>query len=435
MLIGLSLLATVIGWKSLRPYTLAITHRLNLIIGIAVTAPIMVYHFSSLDEFFVLGYFMHLCFSKIRDRTIKSFDYTINSLLIFIFSCYWVFELLQGYYLFDSYSESYLPKIRWLFFILCVIFLYFTFTNSPINELNVTRTQFCFILIFLILTISIFLFYLLTTGSTGNAQNAQGHDSLLPLNIFTNTAYFSLSLIFFSYLSFYTFTHSKDKFSLYASYTVILLCYTIAILVFSRSTFACLLFVHVLSHLGISFKNISLKIFLRSITLLIFPYLFIKALENLTRNIKFNIDYSSTLAYDLSNLINLGDRIKQYSILREYFHQSDLLSLAIGRGLRTSELVLSKLPIHSNSDSSQFDLYFIPNLLIEFGILGTLLFLLLVFFNIKDLLFHKSEVFLNFGLIFAFLFHGLIVNIFDNLLFYIIVLRFFSTPSKKISYS
>jgi hypothetical protein len=163
--------------------------------------------------------------------------------------------------------------------------------------------------------------------------------------------------------------------------------------------------------------------------------LFVKALENLTRNNKFNIDYSSTLAYDLSNLVNLGDRINQYSILREYFHQSDLLSLAIGRGLRTSELVLSKLPIHSNSDSSQFDLYFIPNLLIEFGILGTLLFLLLVFFNIKDLLFHKSEVFLNFGLIFAFISHAFIVNVFDNLLFYIIVLRFFSTPSKKISYS
>ena len=86
LLIGLSSLATIIGWKSFRPNTLAITHRLNLVIGIAVTAPIMVYHFSNLDEFFVLGYFMHLCFSKIGDRKIKSLDFTLNSLLTLVFS-------------------------------------------------------------------------------------------------------------------------------------------------------------------------------------------------------------------------------------------------------------------------------------------------------------------------------------------------------------
>ena len=419
-----SIVTFALGWKLFLVSIPTFNNFLNLTIGIAMTSSIMIYGFSSYDEIFILGFVVPFLYSFIKKREFRLSVAYSNISIVIVFALYWIFELVQGYILFTISSESYLRKIRWFIFIFLLLFLYIISKNRLSYELRITKSGLLAIVIYLLSISLILIYYIMTTGSTGNAQNAQKYDSQIPLNILSNSAYFSLTLVFFFYLALKSYILKIDLSFKIMTQFIFFFSYFISLLIYSRSTFVSILFLNLI-YIFYKFAEHTRKL---RILLLLFnllgSILSVRFVEYLFRNLANNVDYSSTLVYDITNIFNLNERLSQLKILITYISYSDLSKILFGHGLRTSDLVLSKM-FSLPTNVSNFDLYFASNLVIEFGLVGAFLFIMLIALNFKAIYYFSQYKFLDFAMIVIFLSHSFIANVFDNLLFYVISIVFF----------
>jgi hypothetical protein len=419
-----SIVTFALGWKLFLISIPTSNNLLNLTIGIAMTSSIMIYGFSSYDEIFVLGFIFPFLYSFIKKREFRLSVTYSNISLVIVFALYWIFELVQGYILFTISSESYLRKIRWFIFIFLLLFLYIIFKNRLSYNLKIQKSGLLAIVIYLLSISLIFIYYVMTTGSTGNAQYAQKYDSQIPLNILTNSAYFSLTLVFFFYLALKSYLFKIDLSYKILIHLIIFFSYFISLLIYSRSTFASILLLNVLYIFYKFAERTSKRRILLLLLNLLGSILSTQFVEYLFRNSAHNIDYSSTLVYDATNFFNAKERLDQLEILITYISYSDLSRILFGHGIRTSDLVLSKM-FSPLVNVSNFDFYFVSNLLIEFGLVGTFIFIMLIALNFKPIYNFSQYKFLDFAMIVISLSHSFITNVFDNLLFYVISIILF----------
>ena len=362
----------------------------NALVGTSAFGPLMYGGFTWYDETFLFGFFVFMLFRQIK-FPIK--DSIKKHKVYFVFLVYFLIEFFNGVFFFLNNNEDILRKFRWLIF-LFLLLLAATLGNLDKTRIfGITKTHLWVIILFLTLYLSSNYLVLRDTGSAANAQYAQVPARGFIDAVWANSAYVTLSIFIFMYVGLIGLIQKSSKMTVTLSKLILFMSSLIFGLTLSRSGFFLaflLLGAFFISQKG--WKNLANSILLFS--LIIVPMIFgLNASGN--GNLQgFGSDIVATILVPFDQDRAAGresDRIEQYTEVDYLAKNLDLESKnfalwhrLFGYGLRTSGLVLAIA--NKEPDQSKFSMSFAPSIPIEFGLIGTVLFLSTIFVGIKNLL-------------------------------------------------
>jgi hypothetical protein len=398
----------------------------NALVGTAAFGPLMYGGFTWYDESFLTGFLGCMLFYRIKFPIKASIR---KQKIYFSFLIYFTFEFLNGIHYFQNNNEDFLRKFRWLL-LLALLSTVFSLGNlDKSKNFVVTIGHLRSIVLFLIAYLVTNYVVLLETGSAGYAQYAQVPERGYIDAIWANTAYVTLSIFIFIYIAmigliqrYSTKTVTLCKFTLFLSSLIFGL-------TLSRGGFflsILLLGAFLISQAGWK-SPISSFIILSIMTVPMIIGLNASGKGNLSG---FASDIKNTALVPLDENRSTGresDRIKQYTQLTKVIGTPDSESQVVnlwhnlfGYGLRTSGPVLALA--NNDPDQSNYSMSFAPSILIEFGLIGAALFLLIIFEGIQSLFRSKSkEKLLILTLILGAILTTFVVNNFDYIPLYMLL--------------
>ena len=368
---------------------------LNALIGTSAFGPLMYGGFTWYDETFLLGLLAFMLFRHIK-FPIK--DLIKKQQIYFVFLVYFFIEFFNGIFFFLNNNEDILRKFRWLIY-LFLLLLAATFGNlDKARNFDITKTHLWAIVLFLTLYLLSNYLVLRDTGSTAYAQYAQVPERGFLDAVWANTAYVTLSIFIFMYVGMIGLIQKSSKVNVTLSKLILFMSSLIFGITLSRSGFflALLLFgAFLISQRG--WKNPTNSILLLS--LVIVPMMIGLNATGKGNLQGFGSDIVNTVLVPFDQNRATGresDRLEQYTQVDNLAKSQDLelKSLALqhrlfGYGLRTSGLALAIA--NEEPDQSKFSMSFAPSIPIEFGMIGIVLFLSIIFGGIKNLLRSKSK--------------------------------------------
>jgi hypothetical protein len=422
----------------------------NALVGTAAFGPLMYGGFTWYDESFLTGFLGCMLFYRIKFPIKASIR---KQKIYFSFLIYFTFEFLNGIYYFQNNNEDFLRKFRWLL-LLALLSTVFSLGNlDKSKNFVVTIGHLRSIVLFLIAYLVTNYVVLLETGSAGYAQYAQVPERGYIDAIWANTAYVTLSIFIFIYIAMIGLIQR------YSTKTVTLCKFTLFL--------SSLIFGLTLSRGGFFLSILLLGAFLISQagwkspinSFIILSIMTVPMIIGLNASGKGNLsgfasDIKNTVLVPLDENRSTGresDRIKQYTQLTKVIGTPDSESQVVndsesqvvndsesqvvndsesqvvnlwhnlfGYGLRTSGPVLALA--NNDPDQSNYSLSFAPSVLIEFGLIGAVLFLLIIFEGIQSLFRSKSkEKLLILSLILGAVLTTFVVNNFDYIPLYMLL--------------
>ncbi len=411
---------------------------LNTLVGTAAFGPLMYGGFTWYDETFLVGLLGFMFFKQIK---IPTNDLIKTQRIYFFFLAYFFFEFLNGLYFFYNNNEDILRKFRWLFYLILLV-LVATFGNIDKNKkFEVTNRHLWSIVAFLTMYLTSNYLVLLETGSAGYAQYAQVPQRGYIDAIWANTAYVTLSIFIFMYISLIGLIQKSSKMNVVLSKLVLSVSSLIYGLTLSRGGFflvTLLVGAFIISQKG--WKNPVHTSLLLSLVL-------VPMIIGLNASGKGNLN---GFLNDIKNTVLVlfdenrasgreSDRIQQYTQVNILTSGSDIESNSaspwhrvFGYGLRTSGLVLSIA--NEDPDESKYSMSFVPSIPIEFGLIGIVLFILVLLGGVKTLFQSKSkDKILVVVLVLGTVLTTTVVNNFDYIPLYILISS--STYLSRTDYS
>jgi hypothetical protein len=398
----------------------------NVLVGTAAFGPLMYGGFTWYDESFLVGILGCMLFYHIKFPIKASIQ---RQKIYFSFLIYFSFEFLNGIYYFQNNNEDFLRKFRWLLLLVLLLTVFSLGNLDKSKNFVVTIGHLRSIVLFLIAYLVTNYVVLLKTGSAGYAQYAQVPERGYIDAIWANTAYVTLSIFIFIYIAmigliqrYSTKTVTLCKFTLFLSSLIFGL-------TLSRGGFflSILLFgAFLISQAGWK-SPISSFIILSIMTVPMIIGLNASGKGNLSG---FASDIKNTVLVPLDENRSTGresDRLAQYTQLTKVVDTPDSESQVVnlwhnlfGYGLRTSGPVLALA--NNDPDQSNYSMSFAPSILIEFGLIGAVLFLLIIYEGIQSLFRSKSkEKLLILTLILGAVLTTFVVNNFDYIPLYMLL--------------
>ena len=344
-----------------------------------------------------------------------------------LFILYFLFAIINGVtYFYQESGEIPFRKIRWMVFLM-LIFLIAKINTKEDFSFNKIRTgHLISISAFLVFYNSWQLIIQFQSGMSANSQFAQNPTKGYTTAIWVNTAYFTLESFVFCLMALFVLCRVNSKKEKYLAMLVLFLSVFSQGLTLSRSgvlliciTSTFIIFWMIKSRRYLSTSSILLTIF--------FALIIGLRISSPTGVSTFVQDIQATveIPMDLSVTSRENDRLEQF---REVFavHQSNniesQLRLFLGYGVRTSGDVLAS---RSGSESSKdFSTSLLPSAFLEFGLVGLLLIFFLIIDRLRVLRNNLGfETFIRISCVFGALATTLVVNNFDDLLLYAIILQ------------
>lgn len=399
---------------------------LNALIGTSAFGPLMYGGFTWYDETFLVGLLAFLLFRQIKLPIKDSIE---KQKIYFVFLVYFLIEFFNGIFFFLNNNEDVLRKFRWLIYLILLL-LAATFGNlDKTRNFDITKNHLWGIVLFLILYLVSNYFVLRVTGSTAYAQYAQVPERGFLDAVWANTAYVTLSIFIFMYVGMIGLIQKSSKISFVLSKLILFMSSLIFGLTLSRSGFFLaflLLGAFLISQKG--WKNLANSILLLS--LIIVPMIIGLNASGKGNLQGFGSDIVSTLLVPFDQNRAMGresDRIGQYNqvdnLAKYQSLESEELALwhrLFGYGLRTSGLALAIA--NKEPDQSKFSISFAPSIPIEFGLIGIVLFLSVIFAEIKNLFRSRSkDKLLVLALILGAVLTTTVVNNFDYIPLYMLL--------------
>jgi len=398
----------------------------NALVGTSAFGPLMYGGFTWYDETFLFGFFAFMLFRQIK-FPIK--DLIKQHKIYFLFLVYFLIELFNGIFFFLNNNEDILRKFRWLIYLFLLLLAATLGNLDKTRSFGITKTHLWVIILFLTLYLLTNYLVLRDTGSAANAQYAQVPARGFIDAVWANAAYVTLSIFIFMYVAMIGLIQKSSKMTVTLSKLILFMSSLIFGLTLSRSGFFLaflLLGAFLISQKG--WKNLANSILLFS--LIIVPMIFgLNASGN--GNLQgFGSDIVATVLVPFDQDRATGresDRIAQYIEVDNLAKSLDLKSEGFalwhrlfGYGLRTSGLALAIE--NKEPDQSKFSMSFAPSIPIEFGLIGVVLFLSIIFIGIKNLFMSKSkDKLLISSLILGAVMTTTIVNNFDYIPLYMLL--------------
>jgi hypothetical protein len=392
----------------------------DLLVGTTVLSPLMVGGFTWYEEFFLGGYLVVKYFSQIKaNRNSPRIKFGVTHILLL----YLFLELAFGFYFFYQNGEIAFRKVRWVVFL---ILIYGVISEAK-KEWKSSSLQKIHLQVILIFTSVYFFWNQITiwkTGSAAYAQYAQVPARGTREAIWANTAYVTPSILICIAFAIICMLHSELKSIQIYSILIIIFCVLGQATALSRSgillIFLCIGGASLAANSRKKAKTYSFLVFL-TVCSTIFGLLL--AGPGMLSGFLFDIKTTITIPFNTNIETNReSDRLLQfrdaYRVIREGTPTEALIRTLFGYGLRTSGLVLQKTEIVLSRDSYAMSL--VPNLLIEIGVVGVLLFMFFFLMGMSTIYRNNSpyklfQVMLAFGIVSS----TLIVNNFDMIPLYL----------------
>jgi hypothetical protein len=407
-------------------------HFTNILVGCAISAPIMFGGYTFYDEAFLIGYLSQISITKTHMR-----NYLFKSKIFTLFLIYSLIEILIGIQYFWAQSEPYLPKIRWIIFLI-LISLALAQKRLNINWINYFKFIHLIIILVFLAAYSIHSVYTKTKyGSTAYGQYAQDPSRGMTDAIWANTAYVVVVLFFFQIIACILFMRIKSvKYKVLTTFIIIITGFNY-FLSNSRSGYILTAIIIIAIFVdGVITHNYREKfsvICLLAVSVVL-P-LMLSGYQNISNTISdlTNV-FHSPVELDATN-IRIEDRSTQYVVAINLLIRGDgenslpsLHHLMFGYGARTSGLVLA----NEIMQAEQVSVSFAPAFLIEYGIFGCGIFLLTVFISMKHLIsLNKDARMLVLALYLGCFSLAFIVNLYDLVVFYSILMSNVALYSEK----
>jgi hypothetical protein len=449
----------------------------DVFIGISIFSPLMFAGFTWYDEAFALGYFLPAIWEKFRNR--EPLKIRLSKVELLLLS-YFLLEFLNGIlYLYIRNNEISVRKVRWLVFLVIITLIIQYSKSAHVSILKIRLKHLITIITFLIVYSGWNLVTFYSTGSSGNAQFAQNPILGTSTAIWTNTAFVTLQIYFFLVVAFLVIYHVADLPIRIMAFVIIFLSMLSQGIVLSRSGFL-LGFASVFVYGGFMLFKKKYLVGLLTISIFISGVSIGLMLSGPGTLSKFAYDIKTTLLIptNLSETSREEDRLKQYRNIfsneslpdagstapdagstapdagstapdagstapdagstapdagskdhgsgAAAFHNKSVsepnaLRMIFGYGLRNSGEVLADRA--NDLNSAKFSMSLLPALFIEVGILGLALLGIIVLITIRKALSnHGISGIMNLLLVFGALGTTTIVNNFDDLVLWIIIL-------------
>ena len=398
-------------------------HFTNILVGCSISAPIMFGGYTFYDEAFLIGYLSQISSKKIHLR-----NYLFRSKIYTLFLIYSLIEILIGIQYFWAQSEPYLPKIRWIIFLI-LICLALTQNRLNINWINYFKFTHLIIILVFLAVYSIHSVYTQTKyGSTAYGQYAQDPSRGVTDAIWANTAYVVVVLFFFQIIACILFMRIKSvKYQVLTTFIIIATGFNY-VLSNSRSGYFLTAIIIVAIFADSIFTHNYREKF--SVICLLAVSIVLPLMLSGSQNVS-NINSDLTNIFhgfvelDATNM-RVEDRSTQYVAAIDLLIRTDgnnsspsLHHLMFGYGARTSGLVLA----NEISQAEQVSVSFAPAFLVEYGIVGCGIFLLAVFISMKRVIsLNKDSRMLVLVLYLGYLSLAFIVNLYDLVVFYSILM-------------
>ena len=428
----------------------------DVFIGISIFSPLMFAGFTWYDEAFALGYFLPAIWEKFRNR--EPLKIRLSKVELLLLS-YFLLEFLNGIlYLYIRNNEISVRKVRWLVFLVIITLIIQYSKSAHVSILKIRAKHLITIITFLIVYSGWNLITFYSTGSSGNAQFAQNPILGTSTAIWANTAFVTLQIYFFLVVAFLVIYHVADLPKRIMAFVIIFLSMLSQGIVLSRSGFL-LGFACVFFHGGFMLFKKKYLVSLLTISIFISGVSIGLMLSGPRTLSKFADDIKTTLLIptNLSETSREEDRLKQYRNIfsneslpdagstapdagstapdagsedhgsgAAAFHNKSVsepntLRMIFGYGLRNSGEVLADRA--NDLNSAKFSMSLLPALFIEVGILGLALLGIIVLITIRKALSTNGiSRIMNLLLVFGALGTTAIVNNFDDLVLWIIIL-------------
>lgn len=398
----------------------------NALVGTSAFGPLMYGGFTWYDETFLFTFFAFMLLRQIK-FPIK--DSIKKHKIYFVFLLYFLIELFNGIFFFLNNNEDILRKFRWLIYLFLLFFAATLGNLDKTRNFCITKTHLWVIILFLTLYLLSNYFVLRDTGSAANAQYAQVPARGFIDAVWANSAYVTLSIFIFMYVAMIGLIQKSSKITVTLSKLILFMSSLIFGLTLSRSGFflmALLVGAFIISQKG--WKNPVHTILLLSLVLA-------PMIIGLNASGKGNLngfmnDIKNTVLVPFDENRASGresDRIQQYTQVNTLTSGSDIESPIIspwhrvfGYGLRTSGLVLSIA--NEDPEQSKYSISFAPLIPIEFGLIGIVLFLLVIFVGIQTILRSSSKnKLLLFTVVLGSILTTTVVNNFDYIPLYMLI--------------
>lgn len=397
---------------------------ITVFVGLAIFSPLMFGGFSWYEEAFFLG--VVLGARKYFLSGQRSREHSLSKVQL-LFILYFLFAIINGFaYFYQQNGEIPFRKIRWVLFLILIFLIAKLSSKETFAFYRIRTSHLVSISAFLVFYISWQLIVQFQSGMTANSQYAQNPTKGYTSAIWVNTAYFTLESFVFFLLALFVLCRVNSKKEKSLAMLVLFLSAFSQSLTLSRGG---VLLICLSSTLIVFWLTRSRKYStaISILTILLFALLLGLRISSPTGVQDFVQDIEATLKIpmDLSVTSRENDRLQQF---REVIsvHQSNnaenKLRIFIGYGVRTSGDVLATRS--GSGSSNDFSMSLLPSAFLEFGLIGLFLFLLLIMDRVrirrKDFGF---EQIIRLSCLFGTLATTLIVNNFDDLLLYAIILQ------------
>ena len=390
----------------------------NTLIGTAAFGPLMYGGFTWYDEIFLSGLLAFMYYKRIK-LPIKEF--IKKQKIYFVFLLYFLFEFFNGISFFQSNNEEILRKFRWLIFLLLLFWVATIGNLDKSRKFDITKTHLLIIVSFLTFYLCSNYLVMRKTGSTAYAQYAQVPERGFLDAVWANTAYVTLSILVFMYIGMIGLIQKSSKMNVALSRAILSMSSLLFGLTLSRGGFFLtflLLGAFLISQKG--WKSLSNSALM--LTLIIFPMVIGLNATGKGNLEGFASDIANTLLVPFDQNRSNGresDRIEQYTQVDNLANSTYWHDL-FGYGLRTTGLVLAIA--NEEPEQSKFSMSFAPSILIEFGLIGIVLFLSFIFAEIKNLFRSRSkDKLLVLALILGAVLTTTVVNNFDYIPLYMLL--------------
>ncbi len=397
---------------------------ITVFVGLAIFSPLMFGGFSWYEEAFFLG--VVLGARKYFLSGQRSREHSLSKVQL-LFILYFLFAIINGFaYFYQQNGEIPFRKIRWVLFLILIFLIAKLSSKETFAFYRIRTNHLVSISAFLVFYISWQLIVQFQSGMTANSQYAQNPTKGYTSAIWVNTAYFTLESFVFFLLALFVLCRVNSKKEKSLAMLVLFLSAFSQSLTLSRGG---VLLICLSSTLIVFWLTRSRKYStaISILTILLFALLLGLRISSPTGVQDFVQDIEATvkIPMDLSVTSRENDRLQQF---REVIsvHQSNnaenKLRIFIGYGVRTSGDVLATRS--GSGSSNDFSMSLLPSAFLEFGLIGLFLFLLLIMDRVrirrKDFGF---EQIIRLSCLFGTLATTLIVNNFDDLLLYAIILQ------------
>jgi len=429
-------------------------YKIITFIGLIFTSSLMLKGYTFYDEIFLLGIVLLFIISskiKIIFLRLKKIKLSLIEIIFLFVMFYLLFQSFRGFLIFFNLGEfNEIRKIRWILFFLLIIFIFFIF---KINREEVTKKDYNSYIaysgfIFSILYFLISVIYLKLFGVKYYYEYAN-----FKYGFMSTSAYCAaiLSLTFPSIINNILNSSKNYKFQ---NLNIFILIFYFILFLYLSSRLGIILWLLFFTFLIFSlfkkyqkkFFNKIFKYFLLFLFLVFVSFLFIILLDELThietKHKVINIYDSFSIFATKNGIYRLRDLdriLLNYIPLVHIYENFNLFNFLFGHGLRTGSFVISMTQHEILNQYGIFSSYTdnpgttaFAHILIETGIVGFVSILILSMSNFIILNKLKYPIFIS-VIPLIFLTSIFIINSFDIILFYIILIPNFLKDIFKVN--